>query len=106
MSKNRKTAVEYLGWVFVSLMIWRWALVEVEALYPDWDENTGKMLGLLIRSVLVLSWSLWLVSFLPGAFRRLRLWFKIGICLSILLSIIRLIFYKEMNEFLDYLLQK
>ncbi len=96
--------MQYLGWILVSVLIWQWALVEVNALYPDWDENRGKVLGLLIRSVLIFSWSLWLLSLLSDRFKKGRFCFKIGIGFALVLSIIRLVFYKEFNELLNYLL--
>jgi hypothetical protein len=101
-----KTIVQYLGWILVSVVIWHWALVEVNALYPDWDENRGKVLGFLIRLILVFSWTLWLLSFCSDSLIKARFWFKTGIGLAIVLSVIRLVFYKEFNEFLNYLLKK
>ena len=103
MPKTGKILLEYLGWISVSVVIWCWAFVEVNALYPDWNDKRGEMLGRLIRAVVILSWSLWLLSFSTRKLLKARFSFKIGICLALILSLIRLVFYKEFNELADYL---
>jgi hypothetical protein len=102
---NKTKVVKFLALLFVSVIIWRWSFVEVNALYPDWDDQTGNMLGFYIRRILIVSWSLWFVSVLSKKTERLKFWFQIGVFLAFLLSIVRLIFYKEMNELLDFLLR-
>jgi hypothetical protein len=105
ITTNKAKTIKFLALLLVSVIIWHWSFAEVNALYPDWDDQTGDMLGFCIRGILIVSWSLWFVSVLSKKTERLKLWFQMGVFLSFLLSMVRLIFYKEMNELLDFLLR-
>lgn len=97
--------IEYILWTCVSIYIWKKSYTEILALYPDWDDETAKYLGKLTHAILVLSWLLLIISMSAKSLKRLRLWFKIGICFSFFLIIVRFSFYREMNEFFDYLIK-
>jgi len=105
ITTRQAKVAKFLALLFVSVIIWHWSFVEVNALYPDWDDQTGNMLGFCIRAILIVSWSIWFISVLSKKAERLKLWFQIGVFLSFLLSLVRLIFYKEMNDLLDFLLR-
>ena len=105
MSKSIKLGIEYTLWVATTVIVLRWAFVEVEALYPDWDEARGMALSWLICGTLIVAWICFLVSLFSKSLGWLRMWFKIGVCCAVLMLIIRNIFYKETNEVLNGLLR-
>jgi hypothetical protein len=107
LRKSRTILVgsEYFIWVAATLIVWRLAFVEVNALYPDWDEARARTLGLLIYGTCIVAWILCFASFRSPSFGWLRLWFKVGICLAILECVTRNIFYKEQNEIINSLLR-
>jgi len=105
MSQKIRIGVEYILCVAATIIVLRWAFVEVDAIYPDWNEARGMELSWLICGTLVVAWSCFLVSLFSASLNRLRLWFKIGVCCAVLMLIVRNIFYKEMNELLDSLVR-
>jgi hypothetical protein len=58
IAANTKGILKFLGWLILSVMIWCLAFVEINALYPDWDEETGRRMGIFIRGILIASWGL------------------------------------------------
>ena len=105
MSQRIRIGVEYILWVAATVIVLRWAFVEVNALYPDWNDARGMALSLLICGTLIVAWICFLASLFSASLKRLRLWFKIGVCCAVLMCIVRNIFYKEMNELLDSVLR-
>jgi hypothetical protein len=97
--------VKCLAWAIVSVIAWYSTLLIVKGFYPDWDEKIGGQIAVVIRGVLIVSWSLWLISFFLKTKIQLHLWFKIGVCIAVLLSVIRLFFFREMIEFFNLFLQ-
>ena len=103
MSKSIRVGIEYILWVATTVIVLRWAFVEVAALYPDWNDARGMALSWLICGVLIVAWICFLVSLFSASLGWLRLWFKIGVCCAVLVIIVRNMFYKEMNEVLNSL---
>lgn len=94
--------IKYLAWAIVSAIAWYSTLLVVKGLYPDWDEKVGWQTAKIIQAVIIVSWGLWLVALFLESKKRLNLWFKIGICFAVFLSIVRLFFFREMIELINY----
>lgn len=103
--RKTRIGVEFIVWVAATVIMLRWAFVEVDALYPEWNEARGVVLGRLIYGALIVAWICFFASLFAPSLKRLRFWFKIGICLAVLMCMVRNIFYREMNELLDGLLR-
>lgn len=100
MSMQNK--IKYLAWGIISAIAWYSTLLVVKGLYPDWDERVGWQMAKIIQAVIIVSWGLWLVAFFLKSKMRLNLWFKIGICFAIFLSIVRLFFLREIIELMNH----
>jgi hypothetical protein len=90
----------WLAWVALSWFVWCAGVVEVNGLYPDWDEDLGRIFGLLIHGTLIFAWSFWVLWLLIGHRRRLYSWFQIGVCIALLLTIVRDCFMADVIKIL------
>ena len=98
-----KITIEYIIFVVISIWMWRWAFIEVNDVFPDWDENTGRILGyIIIRYALFISWFFLILTLFSKRLIKYRVCFKIGIGLAFMTTLIRLVFYKKYNEFLRH----
>jgi hypothetical protein len=96
---------EYVVLLLISVIAWSSPYVEVFGLYPDWDDATDALMAKCIRVIVIISWSGWFVSILSQRLRWVQFWFKAGLCSALFLFFVRLVFYKEMNGLLDYVLR-
>ena len=86
--------IVWLALVVISYMAWRSSVVEVNGIYPDWDDDVGNLLGFFIREVLICAWSAWIVSLIFKS-RRFLFWFRFGACFALCFGLVRLLFVGE-----------
>ena len=90
----------WLAWVALSWFVWFAGVVEVNGLYPDWDDELGRIFGLFIHGALIVAWSVWILWLFFGHRRQLYSWFRIGVCFAFVLVIIRDMFMGEVIKLL------
>jgi len=90
----------WLAWVALSWFVWVAGVVEVNGIYPDWDDHAGRIFGLFIHGALGFAWSIWIIWLLTGRRRQLYSWFRVGVCFALFLAIIRDMFMSEVVKLL------
>ena len=90
----------WLAWVALSLFAWVAGVVEVNGIYPDWDDRAGRIFGLFIHGALIFAWSIWILWLLIGRRRQLYSWFQVAVCFALFVTIVRDCFMAEVVKLL------
>ena len=91
-------------WMIVSIVAWLFSLVMLRGTYPDWDDAVASRISVAISGILMIIWILWLITIIFSKNnKKLNLWFKIGVCFAVLMSLVRLFFLRQVFELFDFL---
>jgi hypothetical protein len=90
----------WLAWVALTFIALFLAGGQLRGLYPNWDEQAGRIFSLFICGALILAWSIWILWLLFGRRRQLYSWFRVGVCFALFLGIVRDFFMAEVVKLL------
>lgn len=99
--RNCLGVLYFLIWLITSVVIWISSLLMLRGMYPDWDDTVGEQMGWVIRGVLIISWGFWFITLFVKSKKKLNVWFMIGVCVALFLSVVRLFFFREMIELMN-----
>ena len=93
----------YLCLLIVSIITLLSTFLCEKGKYPDWDDDIAMRMDYLIWIVLFITWIFAIICFLSSTRGRSEFWFKVGVSLSFVLSIVRLFFFSELFGISDLL---
>jgi hypothetical protein len=82
-------------------MAWFLSLLYLRGLYPNWDDDVAKKMGLFIQGALICAWSIFVIWLLSGRGSRLYSWFRVGVWFAFILGVVRVFFMREVIRILN-----